>query len=1120
MRKCNMRWFSPQKMKKQLAFVLAVSLVAMMPISTFAQVLKISMTKKNVSIESVLQELEKQSDFTFFYNDNQVKLNKKVSLNVTDASIETILNQVFKNSGYTYKIVDNQIVVAVATNATNEAQDSQQQKQQKKISGTVKDATGEPIIGASVIEKGTPSNGTITDIDGKFTLTVTGNEVQVTYIGYVPENISIKTGVSSYSVLMKEDSNALDEVVVVGYGVQKKANLTGSVASISAEALESRSVASVSAAMAGTMPGVTSIQNSGAPGAQTGSITIRGKNSINAGSPLTIVDGVPGSMNNIDPMDIESITVLKDAASSAIYGVQAANGVILITTKKGKKGQKARINYSGNVGWASPTERLDYLGSADYAILYNEAIKNENPNAPLTYTDEDIELFRNGTDPIGHPNTDWYKETFKNNGLEHQHNLSISGGSENTTYSFSVGYLSQDGLTDEKTFERYNGRFNMDSKINKWFSVGMNASASRGTQHDGSDNFGGLMQFANRLSPTNPVYNEDGSFNYAGGKQNPIASQEGRSGFWRQMDQQLNAALYATVNILPELSVKGLFSLRNDYRNTDSFKKNLTYGTGTDVYDSGMREGTDNYYNWNWYTSQVLVNYNKTFKKHSIGALLGFEQVEHIYKYTETSRKGGGSNELSESLNTLDKGSQTNNDGGSEIARRSYFGRIQYDYDNKYLFEANLRSDASSRFPKDSRWGVFPAFSAGWRISEEAFIKDNATWLSNLKLRLGWGRTGNEELKDEDRYASVPTYAYNNKDNPFLFGGSMYQTAFESRYVNDQLKWATVTNYELGVEAGFLNNMLAFELSVYQKETDDMLLYLPIQGVIGMNAPAQNAGSVKNTGFDLNISHNYRVNNDFSYAINLNMAYVKNRITDMQGTEGADPDNGKYWRLEGYPIGSFYGYKAIGYFNTEDELKNQPKRTGKEKLGDIKYADISGPEGKPDGKIDAAYDRTVIGKNFPSWTGGLNFALFYKDFDFSMLFQGALDVDGYYNGEAAYAFYNGGKVQKRHLDRWTPENHNASYPRITKDSQINYETSSFWLQDASYVRLKNVSLGYNLPKSLLNKVGVEKIKVYIAGENLFTFSGLDGLDPEAPSDNRGAFYSNVKKVSLGLKVSF
>ena len=979
-------------------------------------------------------------------------------------------------------------------------------QQPSKIKGTVIDANGEVVIGASVVVKGT-ANGTITDIDGNFILSdvPTNGTIQVSFVGYKTLEIPVK-GQTSFSLTLMDDTEVLDEVVVVGYGVQKKANLTASVSSINAEALESRSVSSVSAAMAGTMPGVTAIQSSGAPGLQTGTITVRGKNSVNAANPLVIVDGVPGSMNTIDPQDIESLTVLKDAASAAIYGVQAANGVILITTKKGKKGQDAKVSYSGSVAWATPTAKLNFLGAADYAMLYNEAVKNENPNASLPYSDEDIELFRNGSDPIGHPNTDWYKETFKNFSFEQQHNFSINGGSEKTNYSASVGYLYQGGLTNENDYNRFTGRINVESEISKWFSAGLNVSGYRGTREDGAVGFATLMSEVTRNSPTLPVYNEDGTFNYSG-KANPVA-ELGRTGFYRQMDQQLNAILHATVHILPELSVKGLFSVRNDIRNIDYFKKHYSYGSGSNISDSGLREGYDKYYIWNEYTSQLLVNYNKSFQKHTIGALFGFEQWEQIYKYTEATRKGGGSDELTESLNTLDKSSQTNSDGGTELARRSYFGRIQYDYADRYLFEANLRADASSRFPKDNRWGVFPAFSAGWRISEENFIKDNLDWMSNLKLRLGWGRTGNEELSYI--YPAVATYAYGS----YMFCNTLNTTAYEARYVNSALQWATVTNYEIGLDAGFLNNKLGFELSVYKKKTDDMLLKLPVQGILGMSAPVQNAGSVENTGFDLNIFHNNRINKDFSYAVNLNLAYVKNRITNLEGTEGEDPDNNKLWRLEGHPIGSFYGYKAIGYFNTEEELANEPKRTGTEKLGDIKYADLNG-----DGKIDAANDRTVIGQNFPSWTGGLSINLFWKDFDFSALFQGAFDVDKYCEAESSYAFYNGGKVLKKHLDRWTPENHNASYPRITKDSQTNFVTSSFWLEDGSYVRLKNVSLGYNLPKSWLNRIGVSRIKVYVAGENLLTFCGLEDIDPEE-SSTRGWSYTNVKKVSLGLKVSF
>jgi TonB-linked SusC/RagA family outer membrane protein len=979
-------------------------------------------------------------------------------------------------------------------------------QQKKAINGVVFDGgLNEPLIGANVVVKGT-TNGTVTDLDGKFTLEAAPNDILViSSIGF--KSLEIKASdAAKGKITLQEDTQALDEVVVVGYGVQKKANLTGSVAHISAEAIESRSVASVSAALAGQIPGVTAIQSSGAPGSQTASITIRGTNSINGGSPLVIVDGVPGSMNTIDPQDIESLTVLKDAASSAIYGVQAANGVILITTKKGKKGDKARINYSGSVAWSSPVALLKFLGAGDYAMLYNEAVKNENPNAILPYTEEDIQNYRNGT----LPDTDWYDETFKKNALETYHNLSINGGSEKTSYNASIGYTRQDGLIDVNKYDRFNGRISVDSDINKWLTAGLNVSGYRGTKNDGWEGYASLRQYCNRLAPIYPVYNDDGSFYYSG-LANPVAHLD-NTGFTRQVDQQLNTTAYAKVNILPELNVKALFSVRNDTRNNEGFKKLLEYGTGNNTFNSGLREGYQKYYDWNWYTTQVLANYNKTFGKHSLTALAGFEQIYYNYKYTEATRKGGGNDELTESLNTLDKSSQTNKNGGHETARRSYFGRVQYDFNNKYLFEANLRADASSRFPKDSRWGYFPSVSAGWRITEESFVKDaDIKWLSNLKIRAGWGQTGNEELSDSDIYPSIATYAYGS----YMFGNSLYSTAYETRYVNSQLKWATVTNYEGAIEAGFLNNRLGFELAVYKKKTKDMLLYLPVQGVLGMDAPAQNAGSMQNTGFDLSLFHNNRINKDFSYAVNLNIAYVKNKITDMCGTEGENPDDSKYWYLEGYALGSFYGYEAIGYFNTEEELANDAKRTGTEQLGDIKYRDLNN-----DGKIDAANDRKVIGKDKPSWTGGLNIALYYKDFDFSAFFQGAFDVYGYYTGESSYAFYNSGKVLERHLDRWTPENHNASYPRITKDSQINFSTSSFWLQDASYVRLKNISLGYNIPSVLTQKIGIDKVKVYISGENLLTFSGLEGIDPEAPASNRGAYYGNVKKVSLGLKVSF
>lgn len=1086
-------------MNKKLC--LLISLLLLSFLNVFSQTGKaektISIQFSNLSLQAALNRFEQASGYTFFYDAEQVNLQQTVSMNVKQATVSKAVTELLKNTGLGFEIANLQITLF------NKKEPARQQKKEVRVTGVVSDDTGEPIIGANVLVQGT-TIGAITDLDGRYTLNVpAGSTLVISYIGYTNRQIRVNAA-GNYDIRLLEDSEMLNEVVVVGYGTQKKVNLTGSVATVNAESLEARAVASVSAALAGTMPGVTTIQNSGAPGAQSGEITIRGKNSINATSPLVIVDGVPGSMNSINPNDIESVSVLKDAASSAIYGVQAANGVILITTKKGKVGQRARVNYSGTVSWASPTARLQFLGAADYATLYNEATLNENPNAAIPYSEEDIRKFRDGSDPIGHPDVDWYNEVMKKSALETQHSLSVTGGTDKTSYMASLAYLYQDGLSQDKNYERYNGRINLDSQITDWLAWGLNTSAYRGIDNDGFVTFNQLLHHVIRITPVNPIRDKDGNFVHPG-KDNPVAEQ-GRTGMDRILNQQLNATAYLTLTPLKGLSIKGVYSLRHDYRDRRRFKKDYSYGGQS----SGKREGHHNYYNWNWYTSQLLVNYNKSFGKHSFGLLGGIEQVEYTYRYTETSRTGGGNDNLPESLNTLDASSQKNKDGGNEIARLSYFGRLQYDYENKYLFEANIRSDASSRFPKENRWGVFPAFSAGWRLSEEAFIKDNAEWLSNLKLRIGWGKTGNEELKSTDIYPSVATYAYDKT----MFNHTLYATTHESRYVNPNLKWATVTNYELGLEAGFLNNMLGFELSLYKKRTNDMLLYLPILEVVGMKAPAQNAGSVENKGFDLSIFHNKQVNKDFKYSVNFNVAYVKNEITDMRKTEGEDPDNKKYWRLEGYPIGSFYGYVADGYFNTEDDLKNYPKRTGSEKLGDIKYKDLDGNK-----KIDSA-DRQVIGQNFPSWTAGLNFAATYKDFDFSMLWQGAFNVDAYYTMEAAYSFFNSGKVLKRHLDRWTPQNHNASYPRLTLGSKINYSTSSFWLQDASYVRLKNISLGYNLPKRFLDKIGFERVKLYVAGENLLTFSGLEGLDPESPSDTRGNFYSNVKKVTVGLKMTF
>lgn len=975
-------------------------------------------------------------------------------------------------------------------------------QQKQTVKGTVKDANGEPIIGASVKVKGS-TGGTVTDIDGNFTLDVpAGAELEISSIGYLKQIVKAKANVA---IVLKDDSQTLDELVVVGYGVQKKENLTGAVASMNAEKLATRPVSSLSSALAGEMAGVTAVQTSGAPGSQNASITVRGKNSINAASPLVIVDGVPGSMNVINPAEIESVTVLKDAASAAIYGVQAANGVILITTKKGKTG-KTTVSYNATFSWSSLLAKLDLVDAYGYAYLYNEAYLNDHPGAKKPFSDETVEKYRTGQ----LPSTDWYKEALTGSGFEHQHNLSLSGGNDKTTYNMYLGYLGQEGVTKDIDYNRINARMNITSQINKYITLGLNASGYRGTKQDAWSGYNQVIQGISRSHPTDPVYDEDGNFKYVG-VDNPVAVQgRDKTGWQKTIDQEVFLIGSAEIKPIKDLSIKGVYSWRNWTQDQLGFKKTWGYGT----YNSGQREGYVRNYNYDYLTGQILVNYNKSFGDHNLGVLAGMESYDVKYRYVTANRKGGGNNNLDESLNTLDASSQKNSNGGTEMTRLSYFGRLQYNYAGKYLFEANVRRDASSRFPKDSRWGTFPAFSAGWRISEEAFMK-NVDWLSNLKLRLGWGKTGNEELKSNDLYPAVPTYAYGS----YMFGNSLYSTAYESRLVNDQLKWATVTNYELGIDAGFLNNKLTMELSVYKKKTNDMLLYLPLQGVIGLDAPAQNVGSVENRGFELVLGHNNRIGKDWSYNLSLNMGYNKNEIIDMAGTDGPiDNGNGgtddTQWNIEGYGVSSWYGYVADGLFRTEEELKTGPLRTDNEKLGDIRYKDLD-----DDGKITAA-DRKIIGNKMPKWTGGFNFSVGYKNFELSGLLQGAFDTKRYYNGESSYAFYNSASCLNKHWDRWSEENPNGNFPRLSLSSQTNNVLSTFWLQDASYVRMKNLTLAYTLPSDLISRIGLSFAQVYLAGENLFTISGLDkGLDPES-GNSRGWSYSNVRKISCGLKLTF
>ncbi|MCH5232923.1 MAG: TonB-dependent receptor [Muribaculaceae bacterium] len=978
--------------------------------------------------------------------------------------------------------------------------------------GKVFDPDGEPVVGATVRVEGT-NNATVSDMDGAFALNNVqrGATITVSYVGYtsVPQKFN---GEPLYFTLQEENS-ILNELVVVGYGVQKKANLTGSVSSMDASQLENRPVASVSAAMAGEMPGVAVLQSSGAPGSQTGSITVRGNNTINSASPLVIVDGVPGSMNNIDVQDIESISVLKDAASAAIYGVQAANGVILITTKKGHLNTAPTIIYNGTVSFATPIAKLDPVTAYQYTYAMREAKLNQNPNNDVSAEDARLQQYNSGQlNPEG---TNWWKETFKGHGTETAHTVQVNGGSGTTTYMASLGYLYQGGLTTQNYYNRYNGRMNLETQLKKWLTFGMQTSFYRGITKDGYTNNAGLVQHVNRLNATYSPYDSEGNWLSPGGMQNPIAELDNRTGITKTTVDQLFTNFYLNITPIEGLVIRPLFSWRHDHQNSYGFRKILEYDGGFNNGDNGTRSGYRYLYDWDWYTYQLTANYNKTIaEKNNLGVLLGYESQKYVYRYSTLTRTGGGDNALDEVLGSLSQDGMTNGDGGNGLGRQSWFARVTYDYDTRYLVEFNFRADASSRFAKENRWGYFPAASAAWRISQEKFMESTRNWLDQLKIRVGWGKTGNEEI--DSYYPTVATYAYGS----LIMGANpgFVSSLYEGAYVNKDLKWATVTNLEFGIEAGFFNNRLNLEIAAYKKNTDGMLLTLPVQGVLGVSAPPQNAGKVKNTGVDVNIQHINRINQDWSYNIGLNFGYNHNEIVTLEGLEGPTGSSPQ-WYLEGQPIGVYYGYIAEGVFKNQAEVDAAPSQFNNPGPGNLRFKDVNG-----DGVVNSL-DRGIMGKFNPTWTGGLTLGVNFRDFDLSMLWQGAFDYERYLTGEATQAFYNNGTMVKwAYNERWSEENPNGTYPKLYTNSASSPDVSnvnSYWCMDASYVRLKNLTFGYSIPSKITEKIGINKIRLYFTGENLLTISGLykKNIDPEVPQ-GRGAYNTNVRKLTIGLRVTF
>ena len=989
------------------------------------------------------------------------------------------------------------------------------------VTGVVVDASGVPLIGVNVLEKGT-TNGTITDFDGKFTLNVSSPNAKlvISYIGYVSQEVlAPKNG--ELKVVLKEDTETLEEVVVVGYGTQKKANLSGSVSSVDSEQLQNRPIQNVSSGLQGLMPGVTITGTNGAPGMDSGNIRVRGTGTLNSASPYILIDGVESeAMGDLDPNDIASISVLKDAASAAIYGSKAANGVILITTKRGSTG-KPKISYSGYISFQNTTETIDRLSSYEYASMYNDALKSED-KAPR-FTPDEIQKFKDGTDP-NYPNTDWYDLAYKT-GIQHRHNINISGGNEHAKYMGSLGYLNQTGVLPNAGREQFNARTNLDMKITKRLSAKINLAYIKNKYDDASSAYYGgssdqIIRQLNLISPWIVNRYEDGTYGTISDG-NPIAWLD--SGMKVTRDNYNFTGLASLdYKILDELTLTLTGSYVNDLQNYKYFQPFIQYNPNKASDPSSLDE---RYYRWDRTNYDVLLNYDKTFGKHNLKGLAGWHTEKYNYKYMKAYRKNFPNDNLTD-MNAGDAATQTNEGYSRELAMISWFARVNYDFAGKYLLEANIRADASSRFAKGNRWGYFPSFSGAWRISEENFMKGAQNWLSNLKIRGSWGMLGNQDaLNSADAsgafYPAINTYEIG---ATYPFGGALNSGYYQGSFRLNTITWEKAKTWGVGIDFGLFNNKVTGSVDYYNRKTEGIMMDVAVPNEFALSPYKDNVGEMVNRGVELNISYNDKWG-DWSFGAAANFAYNHNEITDLGGVDYLETGYSQR-NAVGFAMNSYYLYQADGFFNSQEEADaftakyGNPFGGGDFKAGDIRYVNTDG-NGTLNGK-----DRVMANSSDPVYTFGLNLNAGWKGFDLSLMFNGAAKVSRLFDAHEVYGAFSGdaGHPASIWKDAWTETNHDASMPRIFTDtnspSSSRNAVSTFWLQNTNYLRLKNLQLGYTLPKSLLANWGIDNVRFYYSVENLFTIDNMKiNIDPEATSQ-RLSSYPLLRTHAFGVNITF
>ncbi|NQU33809.1 MAG: TonB-dependent receptor [Bacteroidetes bacterium] len=1092
--------------------------------NSYSQTGKLDLKLRNATILEVFEHIEDVSTYRFFYDNEQIDLTKEVSINTKDAELSDILKELLDDTDLTWEVKDKLILVQSKNTKAN----SEMVAQQKSITGTVTDEDGETLPGVTVLIKGT-TNGTVTNMDGNYSIANVpeNTTLQFSFVGMLSQEIIIGDQ-PTINVTMAVDAIGIEEVVAIGYGTQKKVNLTGAVASVKGEVLTKSPAASTANTLAGRLPGLVVKQTSGQPGFDQSRINIR-----NFGNALIIVDGTEQSFNNIDPNEIESISILKDA-SAAIYGARAGNGVILITTKRGTAG-KPTITVNSTMTGQAYTNFPEPVNAGQYATLHRESQLNSGvPEAQLQYSEEDIAKYFDGTDPQ-YPNTNWEDEIMRDWAPQHQHNISMAGGSEKVKYYTFLGYLNQDGMFegDNTGYERYNVRSNIDASITSQLSMSLDLSAIKENVQESNRPASQewfWMDFLDSKPTAAASFPDETKVPHIGpGPFNAIINtHEDLGGYDKRYKTTLNGSLSLKYDVK---AIKGLsLKLKGNYFQYTQDRKVFT--KENEIWDYNYDADTYVLYgksfptslNQSYATTQVItgqfgLNYSNTFNEHhSVDAMLLYEAIDYSSKNYSAYRE----NYITSAIDQLFAGGTINqqaNGSAAESGRQSLIGRVNYGYKGKYLLEVTARYDGSPNFPENKRWGFFPSISAGWRISEESFLKDNISWIDNLKLRGGISQTG---------YDGVPPYQYlagYQFSGYYVSNGAEVPGLSTTGLPNTNITWETMTLSNIGLDLSVFKGKIYTEIDVFQRLREDMLgsRTAALPSTFGASLPHENINSQTAKGFEFLLGTKGGAA-DFKYDINANVSYSRSEWDYFEEVEYTDPDDIRINQRTGQFVDIGFGYKNDGLFTSQSEIDNltyDMDGQGNATLspGDIKLLDIN-----DDGKLDWRDYVKINDGGTPHIMYGLNINLAYKNFDFSLLAQGASNYS--LQLQAGNINIDSQRTPSKVIweERWTPENNdrNAIIPR-QKFSQItNNWNSDYWSRDASYIRLKNVSLGYTFNSSLVKRIGLDQLRVFATGTNLFTYSQITkyGLDPESPDATRGWTYPIQKTVSLGINLKF